>query len=159
MKKINWKISAAIVAVSAIFIQIIAQEKTVQPADANKDLLVMTNPPAEIRNMLRKSCYDCHSVQTKMPWYAGLPGVKSMINDHIESGRKHLNFSNWGTYTDKRMVSKLNQCANEIDKGGMPLKSYTAIHWGAKLNSTEKATLVAWFKAEADSVKAKMAVQ
>ncbi|MBN2350011.1 MAG: heme-binding domain-containing protein [Bacteroidales bacterium] len=111
----------------------------------NKDYLTVSGAPQEIRTNLKNSCYDCHSYETNYPWYSKVAPVSWLLKNHIQEGREHINFSAWGDYTPEKQVALQEECAGEIEKNNMPLKSYTIIHTKAKLTPGSKKSLVVWF--------------
>ena len=102
--------------------------------------------PAEVQAILERSCYDCHSNETKWPWYAYVAPVSFFVSHHVEEGREHLNFSTWSRYDTKKQAHKVEEMVEETGEGEMPLWSHVLIHGEAALSSQDKATLVAWAK-------------
>lgn len=113
-----------------------------------QDFISMTKPPKDVKKLLRDACYDCHSYETKYPWYSNVAPVSWWLEDHIVEGREHLNFSIWGTYKDKRRNHKLHECAEETEEYKMPLDSYTITHGDAKLSSDDRKKLAEWFESK-----------
>jgi hypothetical protein len=109
----------------------------------------------DVKNILDKACNDCHSNNTKYPWYASIQPATWWLNDHIKDGKRHLNFSQFGSYSISRQYKKLEESIDEIKEGEMPLNSYTWIHTNAKLSDAEKEKLFTWFNAIRDTLKAK----
>jgi hypothetical protein len=93
---------------------------------------------------LKTSCYDCHSNKTAYPWYSNIQPVKWWLADHVNSGKRHLNFDEFNTYTTKKKLHKLDEITETINNGEMPLTSYTLIHSNAKLSSTDKSEIEKW---------------
>jgi len=104
-----------------------------------------------VTELIRKSCFDCHSDQTELPWYSRLAPVSWVLANHIKEGRSHLNFSEWAGYGEREKISKLEEIKDEAESGGMPLKSYLLMHPEAKMDPEEVLLLVAW--AEEVSIK------
>jgi len=129
-----------------VLIQFIRVDKTNPPVDPQKDFVVMTNAPTDVVQILKTACYDCHSNETIYPWYFDVAPVSWWVKDHVNDGRKHLNFSICGDYKDKRKTKKLNECYLEVEDDEMPLSSYTITHGSAKLTVEQKATLVSWLQ-------------
>ena len=102
----------------------------------------------------RQACYDCHSDNTRYPWYAEVQPVGWWLAEHIKDGKRGLNFSEFGDYTPKRAVRKLQGIDHMLEKNKMPLASYRLIHRDANLTSGEITTLKNW----ADSVRASIPV-
>ena len=104
----------------------------------------MHDIPTSVKNILQQSCYDCHSNQTKYPWYANLQPMRYVMDKHIIEARAELNFDEWGAYSTRKQASKLDGMMKQIEKNEMPLASYTLIHGEATLSETEKKELIDW---------------
>lgn len=142
--KINKKKILKIVVAVLVVIQFFRIDKTTQPVDVTKDFVSLTNPPARVVEIIKTSCYDCHSDQTNYPWYTNIAPVSWWIGHHIEEGKEHLNFSNWASYSAKKADHKLEEFYEEVEEGEMPLKSYTFLHGAAKLSEENKEILINW---------------
>lgn len=97
-----------------------------------------------VTGQLRKSCFDCHSDQTEFPWYSRLAPVSWLLADHINEGKSHLNFSEWGSYSKREKIGKFEDIKDEVESGGMPLKSYLLMHPDARMNPEEVTLLLNW---------------
>ncbi len=135
-----------VLAVVAIIIQFFQIEKTNPTVNQGMDFLTIKKTPEPIANMIRSSCYNCHSNETKYPAYSYIQPFGWFLKSHIEDGRKHLNFSVFATYEPKRQAHKLKEAAEEIEKGGMPLESYLLIHNEANLTAQQRKDLIQYFK-------------
>lgn len=109
-----------------------------------EDFLVMAQAPPEIADIVKTSCYDCHSYQTHYPWYSQIAPVSWFLKNHINEGREHMNFSKWAGYPSEKQISMRKECAEEIKENGMPLKSYTIIHSDAKITAASRQALIDW---------------
>ena len=112
--------------------------------------VVYTNPPItkepnwdsqETRALAARSCFDCHSNETELPWYSNIAPVSWLIYRDINEGRKEMNFSEW------RMKStRANHTAEEIEEvireGEMPPWYYLPLHPQVKLTDSEKQVLI-----------------
>ncbi|MEO9571176.1 MAG: heme-binding domain-containing protein [Polaribacter sp.] len=105
-----------------------------------------TNPPENVHKILKESCYDCHSNKTVYPWYSNITPVNYWLADHIKDGKKHLNFSNWNNYSLKKKEHKVDELYEEVEKGEMPLNSYTWTHSEANLTQDQIEAIVSWGK-------------
>lgn len=144
--KINKKTVLKILVALLVIIQFFGIDKTTTPVNESKDFVSVTNPPVKVATIIKTSCYDCHSNQTNYPWYTNIAPVSWWIGHHIEEGREHLDFSNWGDYSKKKADHKLEEFYEEVEEGEMPLTSYTSVHGEAKLSEEDKALLIAWVK-------------
>ncbi|HSZ72165.1 MAG TPA: heme-binding domain-containing protein [Cytophagaceae bacterium] len=129
-----------------VAIQVIRIDKTNPPVDKSKDFITLTHPSEEIRAMLVTSCYDCHSHETTYPWYSNVAPASWFLKNHINDGRKHLNFSTWSDYSEKKQQHKLEECIDEVKEGEMPLTPYTWTHQHAALTPNQQEKLAAWFR-------------
>lgn len=100
--------------------------------------------PPEIMSIFRRSCFDCHSNETRWPWYSKIAPISWFISAHVQKGRKELNFSEWGSYSRKKQRHKLEQIPEEIFPDQMPPRSYLLMHPEARLNATEKGNIDNW---------------
>ncbi len=141
------KIALFIVLTFAV-LQLFQGEQVSANIDPSQDFLSLSDAPEELRVLIKETCYDCHSNQPKYPWYAKVAPVSWWIDDHIEEGREHLNFSAWGEYSAKKKAHKLEECYEEIAEEEMPLYSYTIMHSEAQFSEEQKAKLIAFFKSE-----------
>ena len=105
-----------------------------------------TNPPEDVKRILETTCYDCHSDKTTYPWYSSITPVNYWLDEHVNDGKKHLNFSKWSTYSLKKKEHKMDELYEEVEKGEMPLDSYTWTHDEANLSAEQIAAVVAWGK-------------
>lgn len=129
-----------------VILQFFQIDKTNPEFDANQDFLKMHEAHTEIASTIKAACYDCHSNQSVYPWYTYVQPVGWFVKNHIEEGKEHLNFSEFGTYTPKKQAHKLEECYELIKKGEMPLSSYTIIHKDAVLTEAQQTELVSYFK-------------
>ncbi|MBL7987172.1 MAG: heme-binding domain-containing protein [Chlorobi bacterium] len=98
----------------------------------------------KVEQILRRSCNDCHSNETVWPWYSNIAPVSWLLASDVEDGRKHLNFSTWLTRPAEKRDHKLEELAEEVQKGGMPLPIYLIMHGDAALSNQDVATLKEW---------------
>ena len=139
-----------------VAIQFIRPARNTGSADGPQDITHAVAVPAPVLTMLKTACYDCHSNQTAYPWYADIQPVGLWLGHHVDEGKEELNFSEFATYAPKRMAHKLEEIAEEVEEGHMPLPAYTLIHTDAKLTEAQVSELTAWAKAQQQQVKAKM---
>jgi hypothetical protein len=111
--------------------------------------------PQHVDQLLKTSCYDCHSNTTTYPWYASLQPVGWWLDDHISEGKKELNFDEYGNYNLRRKYHKLEEIAELVEENEMPLSSYTLVHNDAKLTGDQKKLLVDWTSKAMNDMKAK----
>lgn len=131
-----------------ILIQFVPVDRDVPETDPNNDFLAMHNDvPDDVVDILKNACYDCHSYKTRHPWYSYVAPVSWWLGNHIEHAREYLNLSIWGTYSASDHQEMYEEMAEEVEKGSMPLKSYTRIHKEAKLTEEERGRFVLYMHA------------
>jgi hypothetical protein len=101
-----------------------------------------------VKPVFQYSCYDCHSDQTKYPWYHKLPGIKNLIDNDIREGREHLDMSSGfpfpGTSDQIALLAKIR---NEISNGDMPPMDFRMLHWGRLIEGARQDSVFAWIDA------------
>lgn len=105
-----------------------------------------TNPPADVKMILETTCVDCHSDNTRYPWYNNVTPVNYWLDEHINDGKKHFDMSKWNDYSDKKKDHKLDELAEEVSEKEMPLPSYTWTHGDADLSQYQIDAVVSWVK-------------
>lgn len=136
-----------------LIIQFIRPAKNDGIADSPNDITHAVTVPAEIRNMLAISCYDCHSNHTEHRWYENIQPFGWWISHHINEGKEELNFSEFNSYSLKRKKHKLDEVIETVEEHEMPLNSYLWVHGDAKLSAEQQSALTAWARASIDSLK------
>ncbi len=105
-----------------------------------------TNPPVvqepnwdspETRALAQRACFDCHSNETTWPIYTNLPPVSFLLRNHVYEGREKLNFSEWG-----QGEQEVDEIAEVIEEGEMPMLSYLPMHPEARLSKAERQALI-----------------
>lgn len=92
--------------------------------------------------ILKRSCFDCHSYSTKYPWYARMPIANLILGHHVEEGREELNFSRWDTFSPKKQVRKMGESLRHVKKKDMPMASYTWLHQDARVSKADLDLLI-----------------
>lgn len=147
IKKILKLLAVLIIAAFAV-IQFFRIDKNVPPIVSNEALEAAVSVPPDISLILGRSCSDCHSYSTIYPWYVNVQPVAWFMKDHIDDGRRHLNFSIFNTYAAKKKAKKLEEICEQVESKEMPLPSYLWIHHDAVLKDTEAKALCDWANQE-----------
>lgn len=144
-RKIFKRIAAGLLA-TLVVIQFFHPAKNISTATSANDIERLYPLSDSVHNVLQRACYDCHSNNTKYPWYFNIQPVAWWMAHHVEDGKEELNFSEFGKYTLAKRAKKLKKSAREVEEGEMPLDSYTWIHKEAVLSASEKQMIIAWAK-------------
>jgi hypothetical protein len=113
------------------------------------DLMASSAPPPQIATMLHAACSDCHSSETRWPWYSHIAPMSWLIASDVKEGREHLNLSDWPNDNPVRAAKRLENMSDKVGSGEMPLKKYTKIHTDARLTESQRKELTDWLDAEA----------
>ncbi|GGK59597.1 MULTISPECIES: heme-binding domain-containing protein [Flavobacteriaceae] len=126
-----------------ILIQFIRPEKNVSPEVVN-DISTVMNVPKNVQEIIKTSCADCHSNNTKYPWYSEIAPVSWYLASHVNDGKKHLNFSEWAAYNKNQKEHIIKDLKKELKSKEMPLNSYLWIHKEAIVSPEQYKILLDW---------------
>lgn len=146
------KIIAIVLVIAFIVIQFIRPDFTNPPVNQAETLDATTQVPENVKMILGRSCTDCHSNETKYPWYSKIQPSAWFLKNHIDDGRRELNLSVWKTYEPRRQRRKLSEICEQVQSKEMPLPSYLWIHWDAKMSDEDIKTLCDWTEAESAKI-------
>lgn len=122
--------------------QLVRPDRTNPPAPADASLRGLT--PPHITAILDRSCRDCHSNQTRWPWYTNISPMSWLVANHVHHGREHFNYSEWTTYPSDDQDKFLGGMCDLTKRERMPLPSYLLIHRDSRLSPQDVAALCAW---------------
>jgi len=127
-----------------ILLQFFPIKKPSVTIDNPNDLIKTKTIPKNIAFLLKNACYDCHSNESRFPWYANVAPTKWMVYNHIKKARKKLNFSEWEILSTDDKADVLDDISSIVLEGEMPIKGYTIMHTEANLSETERETIASW---------------
>jgi hypothetical protein len=151
-KKLKW-IFAALVAVFAL-LQLTNPTRTNPPVTPGHDLMATNAPPPQIAALLHAACYDCHSDETKWPWYSHIAPVSWLVAGDVKDGREKMNLSEWPHDLPERAAKRLGRISEEVGYKNMPPAKYTLMHPEARLTADQRQQLIHWADQEAARLKA-----
>ena len=105
---------------------------------------LMAKAPPDVAAILDRACRDCHSNETRWPWYTNISPTSWLVADHVHHGREHFNYSNWTSIDEDEQDQLLGGMCSLAQRGRMPMPSYLWIHRDAKLSAADVKTLCAW---------------
>jgi hypothetical protein len=129
-----------------VVIQTIQPMRNISEGVSENDISKTFEVNEEVYGILKEKCYDCHSNNTRYPWYNYIQPVGWWLSAHIHEGREHLNFSEFKTYTPKRMSHKLREISEAVNEGWMPLDTYVWLHKDAKITEADRNAINAWLE-------------
>ena len=152
------KIILIVLAVVFVLAQFVRPEFS-NPSVVEADTLwAVTSVPDDVRQVIGRSCIDCHSNETRYPWYSQITPSNWFLAGHVEEGRGELNFSTWGSYKPETQKRKLGEICEQVESKSMPLPSYLWIHREAVLSVSEAKLLCDWANSQIDEMDGKTAV-
>jgi hypothetical protein len=134
--------------VLAVVVRAQFRQPDVRP-DPALGLSARTTVPEPVMSTLRRACFDCHSNETRWPWYSRLPVASWLIERDVTTGRGQLNFSRWAEYSKSVRVDLLDKLCERVTAGQMPLRPYLMLHGEARLSTADVAMLCEWSGSEA----------
>jgi len=138
------KIALRVIGVVFLLMQFIRPDRTNPPVDPAAELNAVVAVPAAVNELLRAACYDCHSNETVWLWYAHVAPSSWLCVRDANNGRRHLNFSDWGSYPPSKVDHKLEEIIEYVEDGRMPLPIYKPLHPEARLSDEDRALIIEW---------------
>ncbi|HEX2613441.1 MAG TPA: heme-binding domain-containing protein [Fibrobacteria bacterium] len=127
-----------------IVVLILAGIQVIPVARTNPPVEEEVPAPSEVRAVLKRACYDCHSNESKWPWYSHVAPVSWLIARDVHEGREEMNFSAWNRLSPGKQKKRFRQSWDLVQKGEMPLWFYVPLHPEAKLSETDRLLLKKW---------------
>lgn len=128
-----------------VLIQLIPIDFTNKPVRKEESFVEIMNTPEKIQELLKTSCYDCHSNETVYPKIAKIAPISWAIKNNVNKARRHLNFSEWGTYNQDLKRGMLRNASGMIMEKRMPISGYVVQHPEAQLSEAERKLLANYF--------------
>ena len=151
-KKLKW-IFGALVVVFAL-LQLTNPARTNPPILPGHEVSATNAPPQQIAALLRAACYDCHSYETKWPWYSRVAPMSWLIASDVRGGRARVNFSDWPNDHPNWAARRWERISERLDYREMPPAKYTLMHPEARLTDDQRKELIQWADGEAERLKA-----
>jgi hypothetical protein len=144
-----------ILVVIFIIIQFIRPARNTGEVNPANEITAAFVVPNDVMDILKTSCYDCHSNITRYPWYVNIQPIGWFMDSHITDGEGKMNFSEFATYPLRKQYDKFDDIIENVSDGEMPLPSYILIHTDAKLSDQQKKILIDWASELRDLMQAK----
>jgi hypothetical protein len=127
-----------------IIIQFFRPPKNISAQLNEKDITHRFSMSPELTKIFQNSCYDCHSNNTRYPWYWQIQPVTWWMNGHIRDAKREVNYSEFLSYPARKQYKKIEETNEMVQENEMPLSSYTLIHQSARLDKTQKLLVKQW---------------
>ena len=137
---------AVLALIALVILQFFGPERNEGDVADLKPFMEETNMSSSVAATFKVACFDCHSSNTRYPWYSNKEPISYWMAEHVEHGKEELNFSEWSTYSAKRKDHKLEEIIEEVEEGHMPIPSYLWTHADADLSEAQIKEIDAWVK-------------
>lgn len=127
--------------------QFVRPDRTNPAVDPSVSFRADTTISADIRAAIERACFDCHSNETRWPWYSAVTPVNYLLADDVQKGRKLLNLSDWGNMKPGKRQRILGDIEDEVSRGEMPPAPYRLMHPSARFSDAETKLIIEWAKA------------
>ncbi|HTP12676.1 MAG TPA: heme-binding domain-containing protein [Bacteroidota bacterium] len=149
MKKILYRILLVLLGVFVIA-QFFRPELTNPKSDPALSVKTYPGVPPEVIAKMESACFDCHSNETRWPWYSYITPVNYLTVSDVNQGRRHVNFSEWNNYSTGRLKSVLDNIYDQVYNHEMPLKKYQWMHPASRMTDAELKMICDWASGEED---------
>ncbi|HCA78985.1 MAG TPA: hypothetical protein DEP53_04550 [Bacteroidetes bacterium] len=147
-KSLKW--TGITILVVGLGIQLRQPDRTNPSVDESKTIYASMKVPPEVKAVFERSCNDCHSHQTRWPWYSYIAPASWLVADDVKQGRQKLNLSTWADYRKNRKVNRLEEIGDQIKNKEMPLPKYLLLHPSAQLSASDLELITQWAEKEHD---------
>jgi hypothetical protein len=143
---VKWGI--VILCAPIVLIQLVRPDRANPPVDPARSVVAAAHVPPNVAAILERSCYDCHSNETRWPWYSNVAPVSWFVSDDVAEGRRQLNFSEWSDYPADEAAARLLYVGAVVRSGAMPLPKYLRVHPEARLSEADVEAVTRWVETE-----------
>jgi mono/diheme cytochrome c family protein len=149
-RRMSWRLVFAVLAAAWLALLLVTPHPVNTMVDPAIGLEAHSAAPAEVRALLRRACFDCHSDETQWPWYSRAFPTSWLVSHDVNEGRGQMNLSRWSDYSPYDRADWLDEACDQVRAGEMPLPPYRWLHPEARLSDADVDALCAWTSAEAD---------
>lgn len=146
-RRVLWERIALGMVLLWIAIQLVAVDTRNPPVQPANSIYAVEQVPENVRTIFESSCNNCHSNETRWPWYSHVAPLSWLVAHDVHRARSLMNFSEWGTYSSKKRDQKLENICDELMNGDMPDGKYLLVHRSAHLSQQERESVCRWTQA------------
>jgi hypothetical protein len=138
------KKAVLLVLILSVVFQFVQPVKNKSEGISENDISRTYEIPKEVHATLIEKCYDCHSNNTRYPWYFNIQPIGWWLAAHVHDGKENINFSEFRNYTPKKEQRALEELEEVVEEGSMPLKAYVTFHPGSEITPDDKKAILNW---------------
>jgi hypothetical protein len=135
--------SIAVISV-ALAMTAAASDNAVTQTIREQSVLARADVPPPVRGILERACQDCHSENTRWPWYSRVPLISKQIQNDVTAGRAFMDLSRWNAYSEGEQHGFRVAIGSAVQNHQMPPAKYVWMHHEARLSSDEIQLVKAW---------------
>jgi hypothetical protein len=135
---------AILIIILLLVIQFVQPQRNTSDGLGDSDISKVYSMPPDLHQTMINKCYDCHSNNTRYPWYSYLQPIGWWLAAHVHEGKEHVNFSTFKNYDAKQKAHALEELEEVVEEGSMPLKAYVLLHPDAELTDSDKKAILDW---------------
>jgi hypothetical protein len=143
LKTLMWWAAATILGAFAVA-QFFPVKRTNPSAPSEQSIYQLEPVPPQVRHVFDTACNDCHSNQTRWPWYSHVAPVSWIVVHDVNSGREHMNLSTWGSYPAAKRDRKLEEVCEQLMNEDMPDTKYAWVHRQARISHEQRELVCSW---------------
>jgi hypothetical protein len=152
MKKIAF-IASALAITAAASVQFVLPDSANALPASQPPLLDGAEPTPAVIAIIERSCQNCHSLRTELPFYGRIFPVSLLLEHDVQTARKNMNLSRWRSYDDNEKRALLSEIGVLVRNRIMPPRRYTLIHPAARLSDSDAALIYQWTRAERERLR------
>ena len=147
-------VKRSLIGLGVLFVgaQFIRPDHSNPPVDPSRTLHAQMDVPSDVLALIEDSCTDCHTHGTEWPWYSHVAPISWLLDYHVEHGREYVDFDEWAGYSAYEQQQALDEIAEVVESGEMPLSMYLPLHPEAQLTDAERQRIVSWATSARDSI-------
>ena len=135
-----------VIVVILVVLQFFRPANNASQADPVNDIAAGYDVPMDVLMILNDACYDCHSNYSTYPWYHNIQPVGAWMDHHIKEAKRHLNFSEFATYSAKDAAHAFHEMSEMMEEHAMPISSYKLLHKKGRLTDEQYTRVEQWAK-------------
>jgi hypothetical protein len=152
MKKIAF-IASALAITAAASVQFVLPDSANALSTSQPPLLDGAEPTPAVIAIIERSCQNCHSLRTELPFYGRIFPVSLLLEHDVRTARKNMNLSRWQSYDDTEKRALLSEIDVLVRNRIMPPRRYTLIHPAARVSDNDAALIYQWTRAERERLR------
>jgi hypothetical protein len=115
---------------------------------ANQAIFREAQIDPETLAVVQRACQNCHSQNTKWPWYGHVAPVSWLLAHDVQQARSHMNLSRWQEYPSDDRLELLSEIGSVVRNREMPKQRYLLLHPEARLTDKERLQIYEWTRTE-----------